>query len=106
LSGIEQRKSKRYKLEKWVKAWVNEREINCRLIDISEKGLGVSKSGVLGIKSYDAIIIELEHVGKVYGVITWTGQISFGVSLKLDLIAERKMESFIKTLAGETLEVY
>lgn len=105
MSGIEQRKSKRYKVEKWVKAWANGRDINCRLMDISETGLGISKSGVLGIKSYDTITVELETVGKVTGIVTWAGQISFGVSLKLDLIAERKMESFIKTLEGKTLEV-
>lgn len=104
MSSIEQRKSKRYKFEKWVKAWANGRDINCRLLDISESGLGISKNGVLGIKSHDEIVVELETVGRVTGIVTWAGQISFGVALKLDAESERKMTSFIKTLASKTLE--
>lgn len=105
LFGIEQRKSKRYKFEKWVKAWVNGKDINCRILDLSETGLGISKSGVIGIKSHDIIIVDLVGVGKISGVVTWAGQISFGVVLRLDITSARKMEDFIKTLASKSLEI-
>lgn len=105
LSGIEQRKSKRYKLEKWVKAKLNGNTINCRIMNISETGLGISRSGVIGVKSHDNIAVELKDVGMVSGVVTWTGQISFGVSLKLDVVSERKIANFIKDLASSSVEV-
>lgn len=105
MSGIEQRKSKRYKFEKWVMARVNGKDFNCRIMDISKLGLGVSKSGVIGIKSHDNIIIDLADVGKISGVVTWTGQISFGVALKLDYSLARKMDELIENLASKSVEI-